>query len=189
MDNIKNQGPSTMPYVMVIVVLLLTIVGITVYFMMFHKPSLEKCSNLYQSNICTSSYCTSKFPCKPVEWKPEIESDKDNFLGWKFKYLKDGTGITSVISDYDSKACKYLKDKNLDVYSAGPGEAVGDLKCEDILGDIDNDIEDAKDDWMLKSNLLKVRRVINGKCALEDTIPSSAFKEGGDVANAFCKPK
>lgn len=181
---------SVTPYIVIIGTLSLIIVALIVYFFMFYKPPQDVCSNLHRSNICTTSYCTKSFPCTKDEWKPEIQTDKDNFLGWSFKYPKD-SGISSLVSDYDTKACAYIKQKNLDAYAGdniAPGTAVR-LNCDKILNDIDDDIDDANNDWMLKSNLLKVRRAIHKACGSGDEITSSAFKDGGAVATVFCKPK
>lgn len=214
----SSQVPrgSSMPLVIFIVFLIAVIIGLVVYFLMFHKPSMEKCSNLYQSNICTKTYCTTTFPGPSMEWKPklaagdgflqvDLDHDTTSAVGGIYK-----TGLSDVSIEFDSNVCTFLNTKDMKAYhplATGSTTNLDATKvlCSNVLTDLDKDLTTYSSDFFVRGKLLDLRNEVLDACrtnpstdtspptqqAISDatTIPATHFKKDGQISNVFCKPK
>ena len=207
--------PSSMPFIMSIIILLMVIVGMLVYFFMFYEPTLETCSNLYTSNICTKAVCTSLEVCpaaETVEWKPEVTSKTDRFLGHAVEENTDGafgtaytTGLTGLMSEFDSNVCTTLTGGSMDTTDLHPEgtDSVDQIDCIKMINKIDGELAETGLTWLEKSKLLEVRRAVIDQCttvtdATDATPASRVYIDGfpttaltsktGAIAGIFCPP-
>ena len=177
----SSQVPrgSSMPLVIFIVFLIAVIIGLVVYFLMFHKPSMEKCSNLYQSNICTKTYCTTTFPGPSMEWKPKLDAgdgflqvdldhDTTSAVGGIYK-----TELSNVSTDFDSNVCTFLDTKDMNDYhplippdSGGPPSQIdtANILCSNVLTDLDKDLTTYSSDFFVRGKLLDLRNEVLDAC-------------------------
>lgn len=206
--------PSSMPFIMSIIILLMVIVGMLVYFFMFYEPTLETCSNLYTSNICTKAVCTSLEVCpaaETVEWKPEVTSKTDRFLGHAVEENTDGafgtaytTGLTSLMSEFDSNVCTTLTGGSMDTAGLTTADE-SKIDCIKMINKIDGELAETGLTWLEKSKLLEVRRAVIDQCTTVtaadanpavpasrvyiDEFPTSALtSKTGAIAGIFCPP-
>ena len=132
--------PSVTPYIMVIGVLILIIVAVFVYFMMFHEPTLEKCSDSFTSDICTRSYCNQTFPTTQSycdETFPPVVSDcqKNTIIGFPIKPGNELLDFANEIEDemkplVHGIMCSIIsKVKNEIIINISPSQV---FKCSEI---------------------------------------------------------
>ena len=173
--------PSSMPFVISIILLLMVIVGMLVYFFMFHEPSQEVCANLYTSNICTTATCDSLEVCpteESVEWKPKVSVSKDKFLGHSVNEELDGTfgtayntGLTSLMSEFDSNVCTTLTSMDKTEFHPLVLQASNDstpnveqIDCIKMISKLDSELAKSGLTWLEKSKLLEVRHAVIEQC-------------------------